>query len=625
MSGGYTNTFLKVNLSSETVEEVTTPEEWKEQFLGGRGFAIKYLWENLDPGTDPLSPENPLIFATGPITGTPTLNSGKLVIASKSPLTGGYGDGNIGTSFCVRLKNCGYDMVVLEGKADHPVYVHITPQKVELQDASDLWGKSVTETENTLKEELGERTGVLSIGPAGENVVRYATVLSEFGRSGGRPGMGAVMGSKKVKTLVADSSEGLDVPIADLDRLKELSFNARTTLKQRDFYREWIDKGTTTAVRWTQENSIFPTYNFQEGVFEHADALDGDTMLNDYKYLRKGCPFCQMPCGLVCTTKRTEDYGEVTVELDYENVALLGSNLGMENLDQVIVLNRLCDDLGIDTISSGNSIGFAFELFEKGIIDEEDTGGLELSFGNFEAAKTLLTMIANREGFGDLLAEGTKRMAEKIGKGSEKFAMNVKGLEISGYDCHAAPGMAVTYGVSPIGAHHKDAWFVAWEKREDWSGRRKEEMEALQRMQRIRGGFFEAAVMCRLPWIELDLPFELHVQMLNAVTGQDFTEETIFEISDRIYALIRAFWAREFGDWKRRYDYPPERWFEEPLTDGPQKGTKVDRDLFERLLNHYYEAYNWDERGLPTKATFKGLNLEYVMSELESRGIELSA
>lgn len=624
MSGGYTGKFLKIDLTSETVKEIETPDAWKEKYLGGRGFAIKYLWENLEAGTEPLSPDNALIFATGPITGTPTLNSGKLVIASKSPLTGGYGDGNIGTSFCVRLKNCGYDMVVLEGKADHPVYISITPENVELKDASNLWGKGVIKTENILKDKLGERTGVLSIGPAGENRVRYATVLSEFGRSGGRPGMGAVMGSKNVKALIADSKNGKNIPIADLERLKELAFNARATIKQRDFYKEWLKVGTTNAVRWTQENSIFPSYNFQEGVYEHVDALDGETMANDYKYGRKGCPFCQMPCGLLCETKRKDKYGDIDAELDYENVALLGSNIGMKNLDEVIVLNRLCDELGIDTISSGNSIGFAFELFEKGIIDEETTGGLELGFGNFEAAKKLLKMIANREGFGDLLAEGTKRMANEIGKGIEKFAMNVKGLEVSGYDCHNAPGMAVTFGVSPIGAHHKDAWFVAWEKREDWSGRRKEEMEALQRMQRIRGGFFEAAVMCRLPWIELDLPFEDHIKMLNAVTGKTYDKKEIFEISDRIYALIRAFWAREFGEWKREHDYPPERWFEDPLTEGPQEGVKVDRDLFEKLLNYYYQAYGWDERGLPTEETLKDLGLDFVVSELESRNIKVS-
>lgn len=623
MSGGYMGTYLKVDLSSRKVGEKEIPETWKEHFLGGRGFALKYLWEHLEAGTDPLSPENALIFATGPMTGTPTINSGKLVIASKSPLTGGYGDGNVGTSFSVRLKMCGYDMVVLEGKSEEPVYLQVTPPEVKLKDARDLWGKDVITTENQLKKKHGERTGVLAIGQAGENLVRYATVLSEFGRSGGRPGMGAVMGSKKVKALVADSTNGKQVPVANTEELRDLSWEARKTLKSRDFYKEWIDKGTTTAVRWTQENSIFPSYNFQEGYYEHVDALDGETMLNEYKYLRKGCPYCQMPCGLVCKTKG-EEYEDTTAELDYENVALLGSNIGMENLDQVLVLNRLCDEVGVDTISMGNSLGFAFELFERGLLDSDDTGGLELGFGNFKVAKKLISMTANREGFGDSLAEGTKRMAEEIGEGAEKFAMHIKGLEVSGYDCHNAPAMAVTFGVSPIGAHHKDAWFVAWEKREDWSGRRKEEMEALQRMQRIRGGFFEAAVMCRLPWIELDLPFEHHIKMLNAVTGKDYGKGDIYEISDRIYALMRAFWAREFGTWKREYDYPPERWFEEPLKKGPREGTKVDRELFEKLLNYYYDAYEWDERGLPTKSKLKELNLEYVIPSLEERGISLS-
>lgn len=620
---GYMKKILRVNLSKKQVKEEELPKKWRKKFLGGRGFALKYLWENLETGTDPLSPQNKLIFATGPITGTPTINSGKMVIASKSPLTGGYGDGNIGTSFAVRLKMCGYDMIVLEGKAENPVYIHITPKKVQIKDASELWGKGIIETEEKLKKELGKETGILSIGPGGENLVKYATVLSEFGRSGGRPGMGTVMGSKKVKALVANSNNGEEIPVANLERLRELAWEARTTIKQRDFYKDWIDKGTMNAVRWTQENSVFPSYNFQEGVYEHTDALDGETMLNEFKYLRKGCPFCQIPCGLVAKTQK-EEFGDITAELDYENVALLGSNIGMKSLDEVIVLNYLCDDLGVDTISVGNTIGFAFELFEKGIIDEEDTGGLELKFGNYEVAKKLLKLLAKKKGFGKILAQGTKRMAKEIGQGVEKFAMNVKGLEISGYDSHSAPGMAVTYGVSPIGAHHKDAWFIAWEREEDWTGRRKEEMEALQKMQRIRGGFFEAAVMCRLPWIELDLSFEEHIKMLNAVTGKNYDKEELFEISDRTYALMRAFWAREFGSWKREYDNPPDRWFEEPLEDGPRKGETVDRDLFERLLDYYYELYEWDENGLPKKSTLKKLDLDGVIKQLEDRGIELT-
>ena len=608
---GWNGKILRINLSDGKVSIQNFDGEFARKFVGGRGFAAKILWDELPPGVDALSPENKLVLAAGPLTGLPGPSLGKLVLAAKSPLTGGYGDGNIGTMAAVHLRKAGYDAAVIEGKAEKPAYIYIENDKVSINSAEGLWGKTTFETERILKEVHGRNTGIISIGPAGENLVRYATVISQEGRAGGRPGIGAVMGSKNLKAIVFKGTG--EIPVADSESFKELSLECYNAIKSSQGYSFWIRQGTMMTIEWCNENSVLPTNNFREGIFEFYRCIDGYA-LEASKIKRRGCPGCNMQCGNVVL-----DLDGKESELDYENVAMLGSNIGVNQLGKVAILNRMADEFGLDTISLGNVLGFAMEATEKGLLKD----GIE--WGDFERARQLIEDIAYRRGLGDLLAEGVMRISQKIGGDSEKWAMHVKGLEVSAYDCHTVPGMALAFATSPIGAHHKDAWVISWEVKTDREGYTKAKVDKVIEFQRIRGGMFEALVSCRLPWIELQFPLEYYPRLLKAATGLDFTlEELTATLGDRIYALIRAFWIREKGGWNRSLDYPPMRWFEEPLSKGPYAGKKLDRERFDQLLSMYYEARGWDNRGIPRKSTFEKLGLVEVANTLE-KYVSLSA
>ncbi len=607
---GWWGRVLRINLSENEVRVQKIDTETLTKFIGGRGLAVKILWDELKPGVDPLSPENKLIIAAGPLTGIVGPSTGKLVVAAKSPLTNGYGDGNIGTIASVQLRKAGYDALVIDGVSKKPVYIYIEDDKVDIISAEGLWGKDTFETERLLKEVHGKDVGVLLIGPAGENLVRYATIISQEGRSGGRPGIGAVMGSKKLKAIVIRGTK--EILVADKNEVVKVASEAYREIKNAPAYDFWMRQGTMATIEWSNTNSVLPTLNFREGVFDFYRLIDGYSM-EAMKVTQRGCPNCNMICGNVVL-----DYERELSELDYENVAMLGSNIGLGHLGKVAALNKLADKYGIDTISLGNVLAFATEASEKKLIDEK------IEWGDFKKYRELVEDIAFRRGLGDLLAEGTKRISEKIKGDSWKWAMNVKGLEISAYDCHAAPAMALAYATSSIGAHHKDAWVIAWEVKVGRTAYTKEKVEKVIELQRIRGGIFETLVACRLPWIELGLKLEYYMRLFKAATGIDMTLDDYYKVADRVYALIRAFWIREYGGkWSREMDYPPARWFEEPLTKGPLKGARLDREKYDAMLSWYYEIRGWDERGIPRKSTLEELGLSDVAQELE-KYVELS-
>ncbi|MGB9778361.1 MAG: aldehyde ferredoxin oxidoreductase family protein [Candidatus Bathyarchaeales archaeon] len=601
---GWNGKLLYVNLSKGKAVAKPYDAIFAKNFLGGRGFAAKILWDELKPGIDPLSPENKLVFAVGPLTGFSLPSSGKMVVASKSPLTGGYGDGNVGTYAALQIRKASYDAVIVEGKAKKPIILLIQDAHAEFLDAKDLWGITSFETERRLREIYGSTAGILCIGPGGENLVKFANVVCQEGRAGGRPGMGAVMGSKNLKAVVFVGSGGLSA--AYPKEMKELGADAYREILTKPNYAFWKRQGTMMTIEWSQENSVLPTYNYREGVFEKAEAIGGFSM-EKIKTSNRGCPQCNMTCGnVVKGSDRKES------ELDYENVAMLGSNIGLGNLKQVAALNRFADELGLDTISLGNVIGFAMEASEKGLIKEK------VSWGKFKETKGLIEDIAHRRGLGNLLAEGVRFAAEKIGKNSNRWAMHVKGLEISAYDCHTAPAMALAYATSSIGAHHKDAWVISWEVKFGRESYSEEKVEKVIELQRIRGGLFECATVCRLPWVELNFELEWYTKFLHAATGLEMSWEELNLIADRIFNLIRAFWIREYGKkWNVDMDVPPARWFEEPLTKGSFKGAKLDRTKYDIMLRRYYKKRGWDERGIPTKTTLKKLGLEDVAKQLQ--------
>jgi aldehyde:ferredoxin oxidoreductase len=599
---GWNGQILRVDLTKKKTSIQTYGKDFALTFMGGRGFAVKILWDELPAGVNPLSPQNKLIFATGPITGLPVTSSGKIVVAAKSPLTGGYGDGNLGTRAAVNLRKAGYEAVVIQGKADTPSYIHIEDDKVEILDAQNLWGTGTFKAEEELIKKYGKTVGVLVIGQAGENLVKISPVLSQKGRAGGRPGMGAVMGSKNLKALVIKGTK--EIPLADSESLKTLGKEGYAAIKGKENYDFWIRQGTMMALEWANESSCLPSYNFREGIFDEANGIDG-YKLEELKVGRRGCPNCNMQCGNVIKDIEGEE-----AELDYENVGLLGSNIGLGDLKKVALLNRLADDWGLDTISAGNIIGFVMEASEKKLIPET------YDWGSVDDARTLMENIAFKEGFGATLAEGVKYTAAKIGQGSEKWAMHCKGLECSAYDCHAAPGMALAFATSSIGAHHKDAWLISWEIATDRAAYTKEKVAKLIELQQLRGGVFESLVACRLPWIEVGFSLDWYPKFLKASTGQDITFDQLHALGDRIYALIRCFWKREYPDFGRSWDLPPERWFIEPLAKGPLKGTKVDREKYMDMLEWYYEMRGWDTTGIPTRKTLENLGLPDVATAL---------
>lgn len=603
---GWNGKFLRVNLSNRKTSVEKYDAELAASYLGGRGFAAKILWDELDPGVDPLSPQNKLVFAAGPLTGFAIPSSGKLVVAAKSPLTGGYGDGNLGSKAAVQMRRAGYDAIIVEGRSEKPTVLLIQDNVVQFVDAGELWGLGTFKTEELLSNVHGQSAGILAIGPAGENLVKFANIVSQGGRAGGRPGMGAVMGSKKLKAVVIMGSG--DLKAADPEGLKKLGSDAYRDILEKPNYNFWKRQGTMSTMEWSQENSVLPTRNYQEGIFDEADAIGGFAM-EKIKVSQRGCPNCNMTCGNV-----VEDAEGMESELDYENVAMLGADIGLGDLKKVAALNRMADDLGLDTISLGNTIGFAMEASERNLIRER------IPWGSYESARVLIEDIAYRRGLGAVLAEGVRYASQKIGGESGQWAMHIKGLEVSGYDCHAAPAMALSYATCPLGAHHKDAWVISWEVKAGRESYSEEKVDKVIELQRLRGGFFEFATACRLPWVEVGFGLEWYPRFLQAATGIKMGWDDLYLIADRVYTLIRAFWVRELaGSWSREMDVPPARWFKEPLTKGTFKGAKLDRDKYERMLQIYYQKRGWDAQGIPKKLTLIQLGLKDVAEELEKQ------
>jgi len=597
---------LRVNLSNNTVVEEKLTENFRHDYIGGRGLASKILWDEVK-NVDPLGPENKLIFALGPFNGLRTPSGGKMVIAAKSPLTNGYGDGNIGTMASVQLKKAGYTALVVEGSSQKPVYLCIEDDRISILDARELWGLDTFETERRLKEVHGKACGVLCIGPAGENKVKYAVIMSQRGRAGGRPGMGAVMGSKKLKAVVVKGTK--EVPVADKNAFDEYTKAVYKEISSQPGYSFWMRQGTMAAVEWAHKNFALPTRNFSEGRFERFRTVDGYSM-EAMKVGRRGCPYCNMQCGNIVLDKEGKES-----ELDYENVGMLGPNTGLANLNRVAVLNRLADELGLDTISLGSALSFAMEARKLGILKDAP------SFGEYEEMIALTNEIAHRSSkMGDLLAEGVRIASQELG--AEDIAVHVKGLEVSAYNCFRYPAMALAYATSAIGAHHKEAWVIAWElgssPMDEGNASSSYEMNykldkaaKVIEQQRIRGGMFEFLTACRLPWVELGVDLQWYPKILSAIVGENYTLDDIFKVSDRVYSLIRSFWIRELGTWEKSMDYPPKKWFKEDIN-----GFHLEEGKYEELLQEYYRLRGWNSEGVPTKETLKHLGLDFVAEEL---------
>ncbi|MBU1207059.1 MAG: aldehyde ferredoxin oxidoreductase family protein, partial [Proteobacteria bacterium] len=453
---GYGGKVLRVNLTQEKIEKNDLDPQLAQEWIGGRGFIAKILYEEISPGTDPLSPANKLVMATGPISGTFWPSAAKIVFGTKSPLTGGYGDSNLGGLLMAELKYAGYDMIILEGAAKDPLYLFIDDDKVELRDAKSYWGQGALELEKELKKELGELFQVATIGPAGENLVKYANINHEFGRQAGRCGMGAVMGSKKLKAVAVHGTRG--IPLHDAAKLIQISKAALQHITSHPYFKRFRQYGTTDITDWCQGMGVLPTKNFAYGIYEQQASLAPEPMREKILIRDKACFACPLNCG---NYTRSKKHGTFIDGPEYETIGMLGSNCLVEDIEDVQYLNYLCDDWGMDTIAAGGTIAFAMECVEKGVLNQDQLAGIDLRFGNVEAMRAILKKIAYRKGtLGSMMAEGTRSMAQRLGQKSAKYAMQVKGLEFSAYECRGAPAMLLSFMTSDIGAQHTRSWAI---------------------------------------------------------------------------------------------------------------------------------------------------------------------
>ncbi len=631
---GYSGVILRVDLSNGTVCKEPLPESLVENFIGGRGFVAKMLYDEIPPGIEPFDPQNLLIAATGPLTGQFLPAGGKTHFGAKSPATGGYADSNMGGHFGPQLKYAGYDVLVITGKARSPCYLFISDETVEFRPAAAYWGQGSITVEKNLKDHLGDDYQMITIGPAGENRVRYACISHDFGRQAGRTGVGAVMGSKNLKAIVVKGTGS--IPVADLKEAYAKGKEAYQKVKAKPGFEGWTPEGTAGITNWTNEVGVFPSRNFQTSYAAHYKDINGKAILDRLKITDKGCFGCPTPCGKYGHTETS--MGSAYVEgPEYETIALFGGNCGLKTIEEVAYANYLCDELGIDTISAGVVIGWAIESFQKEILTREDIGR-RIDFSDLDTVVYLLNKIALREGIGDLLAEGVKIAAEKTGNGSERFAIHVKGLEWSGYECRNAPSMMLAYLTADVGAHHNRAWVLghdiagAWTSVHDLiaSGAETEAQPkavvSARSAQYVIGSqhtrsLFDALGNCRLQMMELGFEEEHYAELYSLITGMTKSWQDLLKISERIWQLTRAFSVREIQGFGRHLDFPPARLYEEPIGDGPNQGHVLSKQDIDDLLTWYYTARGWNEDGIPTKDTLLHAGLPEVVEDFEARGL----
>jgi aldehyde:ferredoxin oxidoreductase len=605
---GYGGSILRVDLTTGKISKQSTPAELARDFIGGRGFGAYFLFKEVPRGADPLGPENKLIVSSGPFSGLLIPGAGKCDWATKSPLTGGYASASLGGLFTAELKYAGIDSIILEGISPKPVFLFIDDDKIELRDASPYWGRGTFAVEKDLKEKYGEEFQVAVIGPGGENGVLFAHINHDYGRQAGRGGVGTVMGTKKVKAIVVRGTKS--IPVADVDKYRKAGMALYKACKESEILKEWTDYGTTIVVSWCDEAGALPTRNFSAGSFEGGKTLYGPVMRKEIVITDKGCFGCPSPCGKYSHMKR---YNSNVEGPEYETIGMLGSNVGISDIQDVAQANLLCDDWGIDTISAGGVIGWAMECYEKGILTKKDTDGLELKFGNTQAVFSLIVKIAKREGFGSLLAEGVKRAAEKVGKGSEKFAIHVKGMEQSAYATHNATAMLLAYMTCDVGAHHNRAWAITYDIQ---VGRDKVIPEKVARviwLQNFRP-MFDVLGGCRLQWVELGIDRDLYCPALESITGIPRTWEDLEMVGERVWNLSRMYWARENEGFGRSWDMPSPRFYEEPPKTGVTAGQITKLEDVHRLLDMYYEQRGWDENGLPIMETLERLGIAEIVA-----------
>jgi aldehyde:ferredoxin oxidoreductase len=601
---GYTGKILHVDLSKKKLKTISLSPNMAKLFIGGKGLGAKLLYDMVKPGIDPFSPENILVFATGPFVGTPVPLGCRYAIVTKSPLSNGYVDTNSGGFFGPYLRFSGYDLIIVSGRADKPSFLYISDGHPQLLNAEHLWGKTTHETENIIHKDIDKKASIASIGQGGENRVRYACVTNDAYRNAGRGGSGAVLGSKRLKAIAVYGTK--QVPIAKREKLlKEI---VEIYKKNR------IDRlGTSGVLQDAQDTSSLPTRNFQQGWYEEADKINGETMRKQIVVRDVPCYNCTRACGKLSVIKSGTWKGTTLVGPEYETLGMMGANCGISDLGAIAYANLLCDQLGLDTISTGVVIGFAMECYERGIVTAKELDGLKPTFGNAEAMMLLIMKIAYRKGIGNLLAEGVKRAAEKIRKDSEKLAIHVKGVELPAWEARGVRGRGLMYALCEGGGFHTKGWV---------SGSEPPRASAVRKVKKFvksqnKADFRDSNGLCMF----LEIEWEEVANMLNLVTGWKLTPDDYLEAGERIHTLTRAFNVRE--GFSRKDDKLPPRQMNEPTPKGKAKGCKafISKEDFEKCLDNYYCLRGWDKEGKPRYKTLVKLGLKEVSVDLKKRKI----
>jgi len=591
---GYNGIILEVDLGSLQICKRSLSPDIARLFIGGKGLGAYILYNRLEPGSDPLGPKNIFIMAVGPLTASRMQTSGRWCVVTKSPQTGAFLDSQIGGHFGAALKGAGFDLVVITGSAKRPVYLVLENGKARIEDADALWGKGILETTEILSERY-PGAHVSSIGPAGERQVLYSCIGVDRYRQAGRGGTGAVWGSKNLKAVVAKGSwqENPADPVAFAEAVAALLKEVRGS----DMVKMRRDYGTPLWVDVVNEAGLLPTYNFKEGRFNAISEITAYHMKQKIVTGNRACYNCAIACGKLSRVEEGPFRTEEIEGPEYETIALLGSNCGIGSIEALAYLNRLCDDLGLDTISTGNVIGFVMEAAERGV-----RGAPDIRFGDAQGTVRLIAAIAKREGVGDLLGQGVRAIASEWQQGTDCYAMHVKGMEIPGYDPRGAFGMSLAYATSDRGACHQRAWTVNAELTGELSpplsyeGRAKYVKDAQD-----RNAIASSLLRCDFCPCSDDLSLEL----LNAMTRFGLTREDYAEVGERIWNQVRLFNVRE--GFTVKDDVLPARLFEEALdADGRMR---LDRDGFKAMLSEYYALREWDKEGIPKPSLLNRLEL----------------
>jgi aldehyde:ferredoxin oxidoreductase len=623
MTFGYVGKLLRVDLRSQKTEDEKLADEFSRKYIGGSGLASRMIYDEVKPETEPLDPDNRLVFMTGPFTGTIVPTSGRWCICTKSPLTGIWAESHIGGFWGPELKYAGYDGVIIQGRSDEPVYVWIHDGHAEIRSAKGLWGLDTTATQQAIKKELqDEETRVACIGQAGENLVSLASIISDYplNRAAGRCGTGAVMGSKNLKAVAVRAKEIKKVTSSDEKRLTDFLKKIYITIRSNPTVQILASHGTNGQMEMFHEYGDTPVHNWRRGSWpEGVEKVCGQAVTKKMLLKQTACSRCLIACGRHVEIKEGAYAGTVCRGPEYETAGALGTLLLNDDIGIVTKAGQLCDEYGMDTISTGGTIAFAMECYERKLIGNNETDGIELSWGNGEAILATIKKMAQKDGrLGKLLSGGTRKAAEAVGMDSKDYAIHVKGLELPMHDPRAFQGMGLQYATSPRGACHNRGFVAAVE-----IGARIPELDIgmQERLQRFTTEGKGLVVAKMQNWHELQdsliickftyLPLTFLASIYTMVTGWKVTFDELLEAADRTFTLKRAFNIR-MGV-ARKDDTLPRRILEEPTPDGGAAG-KVNR--LPEMLDDYYKARGWNEEGIPTNEKLSSLGLDDVAKDL---------